>query len=107
LAERNGITGILDHHDDLRQKLKKLEEPIDRVVVKLNYVEECYKREEREKILKWISDIPFQDHHEEINAMANSGQWLLAHHKLMQWRKSSVSTLLWLRGMGEPLRCLN
>jgi hypothetical protein len=36
-----------------------------------------------------------------IGFLPNSGQWLLQNKDFMDWRKSSVSSVLWLHGIRE------
>lgn len=56
----------------------------------------------RVKILLWLSDIPFHDHHKfsREHRHKETGNWLLQHDKFWKWRNSSGSSMLWLRGNG-------
>lgn len=57
----------------------------------------------RSKILLWLSNIPFQDHHtfSRKRRHKDTGHWLLENKKFWTWRNSSSSSMLWLRGDGR------
>ncbi|KAJ5395554.1 uncharacterized protein N7487_009857 [Penicillium crustosum] len=53
------------------------------------------------KILKWISEIPYEDHHKTIRKgrTANTGGWIFNHGQYKKWESSKRSTILWLHGI--------
>ena len=55
----------------------------------------------RQEILHWMSTIPYREHHRTISRdiLPNSGLWLLKKPEYVEWRKSSLSSVLWLRGI--------
>ena len=98
---------ILDRIQDreANMKLKSLFEdlrsPILRVDARVSALSDEYEVDKRNKILFWVSDIPY----EEIHYVARkgwtkgTGKWLLNHERHVEWRASSASTILWLHGM--------
>ncbi|KAL7265925.1 hypothetical protein RUND412_011545, partial [Rhizina undulata] len=56
---------------------------------------------ERSDILKWLSTVPFEDHHLFIrpSRQAGTGEWLLKKKEFIYWKDSSSSSILWLRGI--------
>jgi hypothetical protein len=55
----------------------------------------------RTDILLWISPEPYNQHHakEKKEVLSGTGQWLLSDPIFNQWKKESVSSLLWLHGI--------
>lgn len=55
---------------------------------------------ERVSILRWLSEQPYELHHQQVKkqALKGSGQWLLQDSVYAEWHRSSVSSLLWLHG---------
>jgi len=55
----------------------------------------------RSQILEWISTIPYTSHHRKISEgrLDGTGEWLLARNEYRDWRESSASKLLLLRGI--------
>lgn len=55
----------------------------------------------RSQILEWISTIPYTSHHKRISEgrLDGTGEWLLAKKEYQDWRASSTSKLLLLRGI--------
>ena len=56
---------------------------------------------DRSKILGWISTIPYTSHHRQISEgrLDGTGEWFLAKDEYRDWRESSASKLLLLRGI--------
>jgi hypothetical protein len=56
---------------------------------------------ERREILQWVSKIRYKNHHRSIgnNILDDSGQWLRHKVAFIEWRRSSVSSILWLHGI--------
>lgn len=92
------------------QKLKTLLEdshtPILRIDSRVAGLCEELDSSEREKILTWISGIPYEGHHIFVREewTSGTGKWLLQHGKYHEWRASSASMILWLHGDRE-CRC--
>ncbi|KAH6666813.1 hypothetical protein B0J14DRAFT_659379 [Halenospora varia] len=55
---------------------------------------------QRQDLLRWLSCINYRSHHKTISEgfLPNSGEWLLHREEFLDWRTSSVSSILWLRG---------
>lgn len=56
---------------------------------------------ERRDVIRWMSTVPHNSHHRAIGKgfMIGSEQWLLQENDFDEWRKSSVSSILWLHGI--------
>ncbi|KAL7274140.1 hypothetical protein RUND412_002974 [Rhizina undulata] len=56
---------------------------------------------ERFEILEWLSKVPFENHHLFIRPFrqAGTGEWLLEKKEFIDWKDSSSSSILWLRGI--------
>ncbi|KAI5839142.1 ankyrin repeat-containing domain protein [Morchella snyderi] len=52
------------------------------------------------KVLNWLSDIKFMDHHSfsRERRQENTGLWLEENEVYKEWKNSESSSLLWLRG---------
>lgn len=57
----------------------------------------------REDVLRWISDIPFEDHHSvaRTGRTANTGGWLFKQRVFQDWQISDDSMIFWLHGIRE------
>jgi len=55
----------------------------------------------RTEILEWISSIPYMSHHQRISdgRLENTARWILQRDEYHDWRASSKSMLLLLRGI--------
>lgn len=51
----------------------------------------------------WISPIPYSKHHDNIrkDRIQESGLWIFEQKEYVEWKQSTTSSLLWLRGMRE------
>ena len=64
---------------------------------------------ERLEILLWLSNVQYKQHHRSISEtlLEGTGSWLLAKRQFVEWRNSSVSSVLWLHGIrGSSTTCL-
>lgn len=61
-----------------------------------------YRRYERLKILTWLSNIPYQQHHSQVHDkfQEGTGLWFLHDDVYKEWRDSRESSFLWLHGPG-------
>jgi hypothetical protein len=60
---------------------------------------------ERLQVFEWLSSVKYMTHHR-IKfkvLLPGSGQWLFEKQEFLEWRKSSVSSILWLHGIRELL----
>ena len=62
---------------------------------------ESQMKEERLEILLWLSNIPYKKHHHSLSKglLEGTGSWLLEKPQFVDWRNSSVSSVLWLHGI--------
>lgn len=58
---------------------------------------------ERQQLFRWLSVVPHNTHHKTIGKdfLPNSGLWLQQKTEFIEWRKSSVSSILWLHGIRQ------
>ena len=58
-------------------------------------------KEERLQILRWLSDVQYKKHHQSLSKglLEGTGSWLLMKPQFVDWRNSSVSSVLWLHGI--------
>lgn len=66
-------------------------------------------KEERLEILQWLSNVQYKKHHQNLSKdlLEGTGSWLLRKPQVVEWRKSSVSSVLWLHGIRRcSTRCL-
>lgn len=75
-------------------RLRDLEEPVLRI-------HDLLAREEREKILNWISSIRYWTRRDELGWMEGTGEWLLRHDIFLRWRDIDETAILWLNGISE------
>ena len=101
--EARNLDRIQDREANMKLKslFEDLRSPILRVDARVSALSDEYEVDKRNKILFWVSDIPY----EEIHYVARkgwtkgTGKWLLNHERHVEWRASSASTILWLHGM--------
>ena len=87
--------------DRLQQILQDLQQPISRIGGQLEYIHDSLNNAHRQEILQWLSSIPYLQHHvqSKMDILEGTGSWFLDDDRLVQWRSSSVSSILWLRGI--------
>lgn len=61
---------------------------------------------ERGRILGWLSEVTFKEHHDFVRSSRHSGTggWLLLKENFVDWEDSDSSSLFWLRGNGKKAR---
>jgi hypothetical protein len=86
--------------EKLKELLVELREPIIRVDCRVAALWDRSTQSEHSNILRWASDIPYEDNHYAAREgrTAGTGQWLLMHDRYREWRGSSASMMLWLHG---------
>lgn len=87
--------------DRLQQILEDLQQPISRMEGQLEYIHDSLNNAHRQEILRWLSSIPYLQHHvqSKMEILEGTGSWFLNDGRLVQWRSSSLSSILWLRGI--------
>ncbi len=87
--------------ENMLNLLTQLQRPIIRSAEQVAELHSQLGREERRRILQWLSSIPHHRHHrlESEDHLPRSGTWVLNHTHFQQWRESSTSAILWLHGI--------
>lgn len=90
-----------DNFHRLEKALEDIQRPINRMQRQLEDVYDNLENAERQKILHWVSPIPYIQHHVQSNTdiLKGTGLWFLNDDRLTQWRCSSLSSIMWLRGI--------
>ena len=90
-----------NRHQQLRNVLDDLQKPIDRMQKQISDIQDGFQEEERRKILNWLSEQPYIQHHNNVkrDILEGTGSWLLKDDMLLDWRRSSASSILWLHGI--------
>ncbi|KAK2784701.1 hypothetical protein FQN52_008929 [Onygenales sp. PD_12] len=86
--------------DELKA-LKDLRDPLDRIESRVTCIWKVLGETERGKILNWVSDTPYLDHHRVASngRTKDTGGWLSKHGNYRQWETSDESMILWLHGI--------
>jgi hypothetical protein len=68
---------------------------------RLSDLHDGLEREDRNKILQWISTTPYSLHHQAVrkDRLLDSGDWMLRNARFKEWMESSSSATLWLHGI--------
>ncbi len=55
------------------------------------------------KIVKWLSSIPYQQHHNtnKLDVLQGTRLWLFQEEAMIKWKESQQSNILWLHGIRE------
>ena len=95
--------GSEEHVQKLKQMLDDMQTPILRIDSRVAALCEKLDSSERRQILEWISGIRYAENHDfaRQGRTSGTGEWLLRHEKYREWRASSASMILWLRGDRE------
>ncbi|KAK2767853.1 hypothetical protein FQN53_006444 [Emmonsiellopsis sp. PD_33] len=86
--------------DELKA-LKDLRDPLGRIDNRVANIWKVLGETERGKILNWVSDTPYLDHHRVASngRTKDTGAWLSKHGNYRQWETSDESMILWLHGI--------
>ena len=87
--------------NDLKGILQDLQQPINRMERGLQTLHDGFTEDKRNKILQWISPIPYIEHHNQAkrDVLAGTGAWFLKDEKVLRWLSSSSSSIMWLHGI--------
>lgn len=87
----------------LRIKLEDAHMALVGVTHRIENVVQRMDDQERDKLLSWISDIKYGNHHDHVveRRTPETGTWLIRHETFREWRDSASSGILWLRGYRE------
>ena len=85
-----------DNFDRLRKALDEIQRPISRMERQLQYIHDNLESTQREKIFYWLSPVPYTQHHiqSKRDILDGTGLWFLNDDRLVQWRSSSLSSIL-------------
>jgi ankyrin repeat domain-containing protein 50 len=91
----------------LLEDLKSLKDPIGRIDTGVAALWNRLNELERVKILRWTSELPYEDHHKTASKgrTRDTGGWLFKHDRYHAWESSDESMILWLHGIRKSLRC--
>ena len=87
--------------DRLHQILEDLQQPISRMEGQLDYIHDILNNAHRQEITQWLSSVPYMQHHiqSKMGILEGTGSWFLNDDRLIEWRSSSLSSIIWLRGI--------
>ncbi|KAI9771411.1 MAG: hypothetical protein M1839_002801 [Geoglossum umbratile] len=90
-----------ENHQELKRILTELEKPISQSATQLSDLHDSLKKSERLACFQWMSTIPHRIHHKTMvkDCLPGLGGWLFEKTEFIEWRKSSVSSILWLHGI--------
>ncbi|KAL9036276.1 MAG: hypothetical protein Q9180_004390 [Flavoplaca navasiana] len=85
----------------LKAIMSSFEQPILRAAAQVSDIHAYLAKEERRKILIWLSTIKYREHHKTSFAtvMSESGAWLQQKPEFVDWKTSSASSTLWIHGI--------
>ncbi|KAK0110256.1 hypothetical protein ONS96_001878 [Cadophora gregata f. sp. sojae] len=85
----------------LKQTLKDLNEPTNRLARQIRTLDDNLKEEELLRIFEWLSTVEYRSHHRGIakSLLPGSGKWLLEKREFSDWMSRSTSSILWLHGI--------
>ncbi|RAL03520.1 uncharacterized protein BO80DRAFT_442641 [Aspergillus ibericus CBS 121593] len=90
IRSQDGFNTILESNVELRQQLLKL----------MRQIEDAKRRQD---ILAWISNIPYEDQHDEAKkkkvVAKGTGRWVSKRHEFESWQNSRRRRILWSNGI--------
>ncbi|KAG5772021.1 hypothetical protein H9Q72_001634 [Fusarium xylarioides] len=91
----------LHTNSQLKQMIETFNAPVNRWDETLHAITDHRKEEDRRETLRWISDIKYEQHHEQANSevLRGTGQWLLQDALFVRWKSECASSILWLYGI--------
>ena len=91
---------LTDFEEPMTRTMNQVSILSDRLVDTRN---ESQLKEDRLAILRWLSDVQYRTHHRTLakGLLEGTGSWLLNKREYVEWRNSSVSSVLWLHGIRE------
>ena len=85
----------------LERLLSQLDGPMYRSANLVSELHNALKADQRQKLLQWLSTIPYLTHHRTMGKdfLSGSGSWLYQSPEYLEWQHDSASSILWLRGI--------
>lgn len=101
MIERTEQRKALEKLLDEIKKIRNLEEQIHDIDVGVAAIWWKLDGQERNDILLWTSNIPYQYHHSTASKgrTEGTGEWLLKHQQFQEWKMSNDSMILWPHGI--------
>lgn len=89
------------HFQSLKAILALFNQPILRTAAQVSEIHTNLEKTERLSILRWLSTINYREYHKtSISAvMQGSGAWLQRKKEFIDWKTSSISSILWIHGI--------
>jgi hypothetical protein len=87
--------------DDLRHHLQVLQHSSSAIAVSTTLdIRAHQKLRDKEDLLNWLSDFPYEERHEERFSKKHpgTGDWLVQHSKFKHWMQSTGSAVFWCHG---------
>ncbi|KAE8375243.1 hypothetical protein BDV26DRAFT_268341 [Aspergillus bertholletiae] len=83
------------------ERAKALENEFQNVVNSFQNKQRLLEDKWRDDVLRWISDIPSEDHHTmaRTGRAANTGGWFFKQREFQDWQSSKDSSIFWLHGI--------
>ncbi|KAI8714909.1 NACHT domain-containing protein [Fusarium sp. LHS14.1] len=96
-----GLQDQLESHAELKRMLKNFDAPMKRWDEALHAITDQLNATRRTDILRWISQEPYRQHHEQTKreVLKGTGKWLLQDATFLRWKNESASSILWLHGI--------
>lgn len=91
----------VSNHQALKGILASLEQPILRAGSQLSVLHVELQKEQRTRILSWLSKVRYREHHKTSFSAVMSGScsWLRQKAEYVDWKASSISSILWIHGI--------
>lgn len=82
----------------LAKILDDLQKPVNRMEIGIQDLQDNLQSRERTKLLQWLSPILYIQHltQAQKGVLQDTGRWMLTDQKLLEWRISSTSPIIWL-----------
>ncbi|KAM0219151.1 hypothetical protein ACHAQD_006673 [Fusarium lateritium] len=96
-----GLQDQLNTSSELKRMMQSFNAPINRWDQALHDIIDHLDGEQRRKLLGWISDVKYEQHHEQAKSevLKGTGQWLLNDALFVCWKNGCASSILWLYGI--------
>src|SRR5437773_12521909 len=99
IAQTNTETAVVRHLDEIAAGINEGKS------LRFGPVDQCLER--RKTVSRWLSEVPYADHHAAITSvrLSGTGTWFLERPEYQDWRDKIGSEILWLHGDREFIPC--